>query len=93
MSSPVGQPVITMPGGVIFRYFETGGNACAVAALSQQAGFCPRAQREAQRVEQDRFPRTRFAGEDTQAGFESQIETLDENNVADAQCRQHCGVS
>ena len=60
-----------------------------VGAGAHEAAVAARAQREAQRVEQDRFAGARLAGQDGEALIEREVEPLDEHDVADGQSREH----
>jgi len=55
-----------------------------------QPGLRPLAEREAQRIEQDRLAGPGLAGQYAKSRTQGEIETIDQNNVADGQAEQHC---
>jgi hypothetical protein len=71
------------------RELERGNHARLVLARADEAVFRAVAQHQAQRIEQDRLARARFAGEHPQPAAELQLERLDQHDVADGQARQH----
>ena len=56
---------------------------------AHQPGVGARAQRQPERVEQDRLARAGFAGEHAEAGFEVEVERVDQHHVADDELPQH----
>ena len=57
---------------------------------SYEPRFRPSAKRQAQRVEQDRFAGTRLPGQDAQPGAKGEVETVDQDDIADMKTQQHC---
>ena len=64
-----------------------------VGARAEQPGLGPVTQRQAQGIEQNRFPGAGFAGENAQPLLERQIETVDQDDIADRQADQHAGLN
>ena len=60
-----------------------------VGAVAHQPRIGARAEREAQRVEQNRFARAGLAGQDAEALPEAQGEAFDQDDVPDRQRSQH----
>jgi hypothetical protein len=58
-------------------------------ALSYQPAVRPLAQRQPERIEQDRLPRPRLPGKRAKSPPELEIERLDQHHIADGQPRQH----
>ena len=56
---------------------------------ADQRGVGARAQRQPERVEQDRLARPGLAGEHAKPGFEIEVERLDEDDIADGKLPQH----
>ena len=65
------------------------GHAGAVAALADQPAIGACAEREAERVEQDRLARAGFAGQHAQPARKLEVERLDKHNVANGKRGQH----
>ena len=70
---------------------ETGGDDRLTRAMTDQSAVAAPAQRQPQRVEQDRFARPGLARQDTQAPAEIKIQRLDQHDIANGQCGQHGG--
>ena len=75
-----------MTGG---RRIEAGGNAGLRLPCPDQAAIGAGAERQPQRIEQDRLARAGFTGEDGQAGAELQVQRLDQHDIADGKRGQH----
>ena len=60
-----------------------------VGAVPDQPAFGAHAQRQAERVEQDRFTRAGFAGKDAEPRAESEIEPVDQHHIANGEAQQH----
>ncbi len=55
-----------------------------------EPGLRPLAERQPERVEQDGFAGPGLAGQYAKSRTQGEIETIDQNNVADGQAEQHC---
>ncbi len=64
-------------------------DARLIGATAHQAAVRPRAERQPQRIEENRFARAGLAGEHGQPALERQIERLDEDDVSDGKAGQH----
>ena len=76
-------------GGVSGRKLEHRGHLALRLAVADEAAVAARAERQRQRVEQDRLARAGLSGEDRQAGREFEIQLIDQNHVADGEAREH----
>ena len=75
-----------MAGG---RRIEAGGDAGLRLPCPDKAAVGAGAERQPQRIEQDRLARAGFTGEDGQAGAELQVQRLDQHDIADGKRGQH----
>src|SRR5205807_161862 len=57
---------------------------------SNQTALRPFAERQTQRIEQDRLAGAGLAGQHAQAGTEGEVEAVDQYNVANIEAEQHC---
>ena len=71
------------------RRVEGGGDDPTLRPAAHQAAVGARAQRQAQRVQQDRLARPRFSGQHAQPAVEFDRERLDQDDVADGERAQH----
>ena len=62
-------------------------------AAADQIGPPAPAKDKAQTIQQNRLARPRLAGQHVQAGAEAQVQTVDQQHVADVQRSQHVGAS
>jgi hypothetical protein len=87
----VGQIVGFEPGDrsrqIVEREFST--DLGARTALADHAGIAALSQYQCERVDQNRLAGTGFAGEDGEAGFELEIEPIDDDEIADGKRAQH----
>src|SRR5687767_476401 len=74
-----------MTGGQV----EADGDDSLGLAAPDQAAVGAGAERETERVEQDRLAGSGLAGEDSEAGAEFEIEALDQHDVADGEIGEH----
>ena len=70
-----------MPG----RHFQLGGHRGGFLAVADQSGIGARAQRQPERVEQDRFAGAGLAGQHAEAGLELELEPVDQHDVLDGE--------
>ena len=85
-----GQSGLVEPGGQRRRHrLELGGDLGAALALADHAGVAPAAQHDLQRVDQDGLARARLSGQHREAGAEVDVETADDDEVAQGQPAQH----
>ena len=68
---------------------EDGRDAALRSTMAHQRGVAARAQRQRQRVEQDRLARAGLAGQHRQAGGKIDVEPFDQNDIADRQVGEH----
>ena len=68
---------------------EDGGHLALRLAFAHERTVAARPQREREGVEQDRLARPRLAGENRHSRPEVEIETVDEDNIADRQVDEH----
>jgi hypothetical protein len=78
-------------GRMVAGRIETRGDGRLRGALPHEPGIGARTERQAQRIQQNRFARPGFAGQRAQPGAEFQIERLDQDDVANGQRGQHQG--
>ena len=76
-------------GGVPRRKLEHRRHLALRLAVADEAAVAARAERERQRIEQDRLARAGLAGEDRQAGRKFEIQLIDQHHVADGKPREH----
>ncbi len=74
---------------MIAGQLEFGGHRRLCRTGADQARIGARACRQAQAVEQDRFPGARFTGQDAQAFMNVQFEAIDQDNIGNGQTGQH----
>ena len=67
------------------RKVEAGGDHGLRLALADQAAVGAGAEREAERIEQDRLAGAGLAGQHAEAGAEFEVEALDQHDVADGE--------
>ncbi len=60
-----------------------------ILAAADQPGVGARAERQPERIEQDRLAGAGLAGEHAQPGVELELELVDEHDVADGELPQH----
>ncbi len=60
-----------------------------ITALADQIGIRARTRGQAQRIEKNGFPRAGFPGQYAKPVPELQIQTFDQNNIADGKGSQH----
>lgn len=70
-------------GRMVGRDIEDGGDASAFGARAHHRGVGARAEREAERVQQDRLAGARLAGERDDARLEGEVELVDQHDVTD----------
>ena len=75
--------------GMAGRHVETGGHLPLFGAMAHQGGVAARAERERERVEQDRFPGAGLAGQGREAGGEIDVEPIDQDDIADRKPGEH----
>ncbi len=68
---------------VVMWQLELGRDRGLLGAMAHEPAFGAHAQRQAERIEQDRLAGAGFAGEDAKAGAKGEIESLDQHDVAD----------
>ncbi len=68
---------------------ELGGDGRLGGAVAHQAGLGPLAERQPERVQQDRLPRPGLAGQHAETRTKRQIEPVDQDNFAYGQPNQH----
>ena len=71
------------------RRIESRGHARLIRARAHQPAVRPHAERQPQRIEQDRLARARLPREHGQPALEGKVERLDEHDVADGEAREH----
>src|SRR5690606_25344984 len=71
------------------RQLEMGLHHTFISAIGQYTAVCTTTKGEAQGSEEDRFARTRFAGDYGQAGSKRQIERFNDGVLADGQAGKH----
>jgi hypothetical protein len=71
------------------RELEVGHHLAPLGAGAHEPCPAPPAEREGERVEQDRLARARLAGEHVEPGLEGHVHRLDQGEVADAQAAEH----
>ena len=76
-------------GGMIAGQFEACRDHRLGRAVAHQPAIGARAERQAERIEQDRFSRPGLAGQHAQAVAEIQIERLDQDDVTNGQRGEH----
>ena len=74
---------------VPLRHVEHGGDLALLRAVAHQGGIAAAAERQREGIEQDRFAGAGFAGQHRKAAGKFDIETFDQDDVADRQARQH----
>ena len=77
------------PSGQRRRCIELGRDLGAGTAFAHQRGITAPAQRQLQRVDQDRLARASFASEHTEAGSQLHFELADDDHIAKRQAAQH----
>ena len=75
--------------GASFGWIEARRHHRLRRAGAHQRAIAARAEREPQRIEQDRFARPRLSGQHAEAAVEIQIERLDQHDIADGKGGQH----
>ncbi len=78
-----------LDGRVRGREFEHGRHLTLLLAVAHEPAVAPAAERERQRVEQDRLAGAGFPGQHREARLEIEVEPVDQNDVADRQPGQH----
>ncbi len=68
---------------------ELGRDGGLLGAGSHEARFGPAAERQAERIHQDRFARAGLAGQHAQPRPERQRKALDQDDVANGEAEQH----
>ncbi len=71
------------------RQIESGGHLPLVGALAHQRDIAAGAERKRKGIEQDRFPRAGLAGQHGKTGRDVEIESIDQNDVADREAGEH----
>ena len=79
------------PRRMIDRHIEGRRHLPLLGALANQAGIAAGAQRERERIEQDRFAGAGLAGQHRKARREIDIEAVDQDDVSDREPGQHQG--
>ena len=72
-------------GRMVARHVEDGDDLALRRAVAHQRGVAAGAKRQRQRVEQDGFAGTGFAGQHRKAGQEIDVQLLDQDDIADRQ--------
>ena len=67
------------------RHLELGGHGGGFLAAAHQPGIGAGAERQAERVQQDRLAGAGLAGEHAEAGLELQLEPVDQHDVVDGE--------
>ena len=80
------------PRRMIFGDFEGRDHLPLLGALAHQSRIAARAERERKRIEQNRFAGAGFAGQRGEARTEIDVETLDQNDIANGKAGKH-GIS
>ena len=75
--------------GMIVGEPDFGGDRRHGCARANQAAIGAKAQRQAERVEQDRLARAGLSGEHAEPGLEVELEALDEHDIPDFEVAQH----
>ncbi len=78
-------------GGVVIRHGEDGGDVALPHAGADQRGIAARAQREGERIQQDRLAGAGLAGEHRHSRPEVHAQPVDDDDVADGEGDQHPG--
>ncbi len=60
-----------------------------LGAVADKSALRTHAQRQSQRIEQDRFARAGLAGQHAEAAMESEIEPVDQHDVPDGESQKH----
>ena len=76
-------------GRVVVAHIEGGDDHALVGGRPHQRAVGPGAQRQAERVQQDRLARTGLAGQHVEAGLQRQRQPVDQDDIADGQADQH----
>ncbi len=71
------------------RQRELRGHHRLLGAVAHEAALGAHAQRQAQRVEQDRLAGAGLAGEHAEPGMEGEVEPVDQHDVANGEAEQH----
>ena len=77
-------------GGVVAPDRELGRHRRLLRAGPHQAGLCPPAERQAERVQQDRLAGPGLAGQHAEPRAKGESEPIDQHDIADGQAEQHC---
>ena len=77
-------------GRMVLSDRKLGRNSRLLRPGAHQAGLGPPAERQAERVQQDRLARTGLAGQHAQSRAKGERQTIDQHDVADGQTEQHC---
>ena len=80
---------VVEPGGERRRRVELGADLGARRAFAHHAGVAAAAERELQRVDQDRLAGAGLAGQHREAGAELDLERVDDDEVAEREAVQH----
>ena len=70
---------------MLFRDIELNGHGSLLLTRAHQAGICPRAQRETQRIQQDGFAGARFTRQYAQPRIAIQLQAVNQHNVLNGQ--------
>ncbi len=68
---------------------EFGAHFGFIPAFAHQPGLSALAQHGSQRIDEDRFACAGFACQHGESGLEFQVEPVDDDKIADAECAQH----
>ena len=71
------------------RQVEHGADLALRLAMAHERAVAAPAERQREAVEQDRLARARLARQHRQPGLESEVEPIDQHDVADGELRQH----
>ena len=71
------------------RQLDLGRDGRAILSRADQAGVAARAERQAQRIEQDRLAGAGLAGQDSEPGLELELQSLDQHDIVNGELPQH----
>jgi len=72
-----------------FGKLEDGGDLSLIGIVTHQGAVAAGAQRQRQSIEEDRLAGTGFAGENAEPGLKSDVELIDQDDVANGESDEH----
>ena len=74
---------------MVARKLEGGGHLPLLGTLAHQRGVAAGAERKRKGIEQNRFAGAGFASQDGEAGTEIDVQTIDQDDIADREPGEH----